>query len=109
MTGINGHKKTALLYTRVSGDRQRDRGYSLSDQRRELEAWAAREGYDVLDVVEDAAWSGGDLTRPGLDYLRETVAAGGVVAAVSLFSDCLVRGVCAVYSARELADPECVW
>jgi DNA invertase Pin-like site-specific DNA recombinase len=77
MPGVNGHKKTALLYTRVSGDRQRDHGYSLSDQRRELEAWAAKEGYEVLDVVEDGAWSGGDLTRPGLDCVRDLVHGGG--------------------------------
>ncbi len=55
MPSTNGHKKTAILYTRVSGDKQRDHGYSLSDQRRELEAWAAKEGYDVLKVIEDGA------------------------------------------------------
>lgn len=64
MPSTNGHgrkKKRAILYTRVSGDRQRDHGYSLSDQKRELEEWAVKEGYEVLEAVEDGAWSGGSL------------------------------------------------
>jgi hypothetical protein len=51
--------KQAILYTRVSGDRQRDYGYSLLDQKRELKEWAAKEGYEVVKEVEDGAWSGG--------------------------------------------------
>ncbi len=47
--------KQVILYTRVSGDRQRDHGYSLADQKRELEVWAAKEGYEVLEAVEDGA------------------------------------------------------
>jgi site-specific DNA recombinase len=107
MPSTNGHKKTALLYTRVSGDKQRDHGYSLSDQRRELEAWAAREGYDVLEVIEDGAWSGASLVRPGLDELRELVAAGGVDAVVTLFRDRLARGVYAGLLAEEFAEYGC--
>ncbi len=107
MPSTNGHKKTALLYTRVSGDKQRDHGYSLSDQRRELEAWAAREGYDVLDLIEDGAWSGGDLARPGLDYVRDLVALGGVDAVVVLFRDRLARGVYAGLLAEEFAEYGC--
>ncbi len=107
MPSTNGHKKTAILYTRVSGDKQRDHGYSLSDQRRELEAWAVREGYDVLDVVEDGAWSGGDLTRPGLDCVRDSVHGGGVDAVVVLFRDRLARGVYATLLAEEFAKHGC--
>ncbi len=107
MPSTNGHKKTALLYTRVSGDKQRDHGYSLSDQRRELEAWAAKEGYDVLEVIEDGAWSGGDLARPGLDDLRSRVALGGVDAVAVLFRDRLARGVYAGLLAEEFAEHGC--
>ncbi len=107
MSSVNAHKKTALLYTRVSGDKQRDHGYSLSDQRRELEAWAAKEGYDILDVIEDGAWSGTSLVRPGLDELRELVAAGGVDAVVTLFRDRLARGVYAGLLSEEFAEYGC--
>ncbi len=107
MPSTNGHKKTALLYTRVSDDKQRDHGHSLSDQRRELEAWAAKEGYDILQVIEDAAWSGGDLARPGMDELRNRVAWGGVDAVVVLFRDRLARGVYAGLLAEEFAQHGC--
>ncbi|MDQ4002009.1 MAG: recombinase family protein, partial [Actinomycetota bacterium] len=108
MSSTNGHSpKRAILYTRVSGDRQRDHGYSLADQKRELEEWAAKEGYDVLEVVEDGAWSGGFLERPGLDRVREQVAAGGVDAVVALFRDRLARGVYAGLLAEEFAEHGC--
>ena len=59
MISINDHSsKKAILYTRVSGDKQRDYGYSLDDQRRELREWAAKEGYEVLEEVTDPGQSG---------------------------------------------------
>lgn len=68
MPSTNGHgPKRAILYTRVSGDKQRDYGYSLDDQRRELRVWAVKEGYEILEEIEDGAWSGGFFERPGLD------------------------------------------
>lgn len=108
MPSTNGHApRRAILYTRVSGDSQRDQGYSLSDQRRELEAWAAREGYQVLEVLEDGAWSGASLVRPGLDRLRELVRDGGVGAVAVLFRDRLARGVYAGLLAEEFAEHGC--
>ncbi len=105
--GQIGLKKRAILYTRVSGDRQRDHGYSLSDQKRELVEWAAKEGYEVLEVVEDGAWSGGFLTRPGLDHVRDLVAAGDVDAVAVLFRDRLARSVYAGLLAEEFAEHGC--
>ena len=99
--------KRAILYTRVSGDAQRDHGYSLSDQRRELREWAAKEGYELLDEVEDGAWSGGFLERPGLDRVRERVAVGGVHAVVVLFRDRIARGVYAQILSEEFAQSGC--
>jgi predicted site-specific integrase-resolvase len=66
--------KQVILYTRVSGEEQKKKGYSLDDQRDALGTWAAEEGYEVLEEVEDGAWSGGFLTRPGFDRVRELVA-----------------------------------
>jgi DNA invertase Pin-like site-specific DNA recombinase len=62
---VHGPRR-AILYTRVSGDRQRDHGYSLSDQKRELEEWAAKEGYEVLEAVEDGALVRGFVGATGL-------------------------------------------
>jgi site-specific DNA recombinase len=70
MPSTNGHgPRRAILYTRVSGEEQKKKGYTLSDQRDALREWAAEEGYEILEEVEDSAWSGGFLTRPGLDLL----------------------------------------
>ncbi len=99
--------KQVILYTRVSGDRQRDHGYSLADQKRELEEWAGKEGYEVLEAVEDGAWSGSSLVRPGLDRVRELVAGEGVDAVATLFRDRLARGVYAGLLAEEFAEHGC--
>src|SRR3712207_9051044 len=108
MHSTNGHDpKRAILYTRVSGDSQRDHGYSLADQRRELEGWAKTEGFEVLEVIEDGAWSGASLVRPGLDRVRERVRAGGVDAVVTLFRDRLARGAYAGLLAEECAQHGC--
>jgi hypothetical protein len=50
----NGHgPKRAILYARVSTDEQARSGYSLAQQIEALRAYAAREGYEVLEEVVD--------------------------------------------------------
>jgi site-specific DNA recombinase len=39
---------------------------------------AAREGYEILEEVTDRGQSGASLERPGMDRVRDLVAAGGV-------------------------------
>jgi site-specific DNA recombinase len=108
MPSTNGHgPKRAILYTRVSGDKQRDYGYSLDDQRRELRVWAVKEGYEILEEIEDGAWSGGFFERPGLDRVRDLVAAGGVDVVATLFRDRLARGVYAGLLAEEFSKHGC--
>jgi site-specific DNA recombinase len=112
MTNTNGHgpghgPKRAITYSRVSGDRQRDHGYSLDDQRRELHEWCDANSFSVVEEVEDGAWSGGDLQRPGLDRVREIVARGGADAVVVLFRDRLARGVYAQLLSEEFATHGC--
>src|SRR5829696_4639566 len=70
--------KRAILYARVSTDEQARSGYSLSQQLEALRAYAAREGYEVLEEITDPGRTGATLDRPGLDRMRELVAAGGV-------------------------------
>jgi site-specific DNA recombinase len=79
MPSTNGHgPKRAILYTRVSTDEQARSGYSLAQQLEALRDYAAREGYEVLEEVADPGQSGASLERPGMDHVRDLVAAGGV-------------------------------
>jgi site-specific DNA recombinase len=78
--------RMAVLYARVSTRGQAEEGYSLRQQLEALRGWAETEGYEVLDEVEDAA-SGASLERPGLDRVRDLVAAGGVSVVVAQARD----------------------
>lgn len=56
MPSTNGHgPRRAILYARVSTDEQARSGYSLAQQMEALRAYAAREGYEVLEEVSAPA------------------------------------------------------
>jgi site-specific DNA recombinase len=79
MPSTNGHgPKRAILYARVSTDEQARSGFSLAQQLEALREYATHEGYEVLEEVTDPGQSGASLERPGLDRVRDLVAAGGV-------------------------------
>jgi site-specific DNA recombinase len=79
MPSTNGHgPKQAILYARVSTDEQVRSGYSLAQQLEALRDYAAREGYEVFEEVQDPGQSGASLERPGMDRVRDLVAAGDV-------------------------------
>ena len=79
MPSTNGHgPKRAILYARVSTDEQARSGYSLAQQLEALREYAAREEYEVLEEVSDPGQSGASLERPGMDRVRDLVAADGV-------------------------------
>jgi len=72
MSSTNGHgPKRAILYTRVSTDEQAKMGYSIPEQLRELRAYAAREGYRVVEEAVDDGHSGADPHRLGLRRVME--------------------------------------
>src|ERR1700736_5615171 len=62
--------KKVAIYLRVSTDSQ-----TTANQRRELEAVAARSGWQIVKVFEDAGISGakGRDKRPGLDSMMKAV------------------------------------
>jgi site-specific DNA recombinase len=70
--------RRAVLYARVSTDEQARSGYSLAQQLEALRAYAAHEDFEVLEEVTDPGHSGASLERPGMDLVRDLVAAGGV-------------------------------
>ncbi|HVF02112.1 MAG TPA: recombinase family protein [Rubrobacteraceae bacterium] len=79
MRGTNDHDpKRAILYARVSTDEQARSGYSLAQQMEALRDYAVREGYEILEEVSDSGQSGASLERPGMDRVRDLVAAGDV-------------------------------
>jgi site-specific DNA recombinase len=79
MTSTNGHgPKRAILYARVSTEEQARSGFSLAQQIEALRDYAASEGYDVLEEVQDPGQSGASLERPGMDRVRDLVAGGGI-------------------------------
>ncbi len=79
MRNTNGQgRKNAVLYARLSTDEQARSGYSLAQQIEALRAYAAAEGYEILEMVVDPGQSGASLERPGMDRVRDLVAAGGV-------------------------------
>jgi site-specific DNA recombinase len=82
VSGTNGSPggQRALLYARVSTDRQAER-YGLDAQTRMLRERAAQRGYVAVrdgeaEVFADDGFSGGDLDRPAMRRLREAVRDG---------------------------------
>src|ERR671911_603627 len=78
LSSNNRNPKPLILYARVSTQEQATKGYSLAQQIEALRAYAAREGYEILEEVTDPGQSGASLERPGMDRIRDLVAAGGV-------------------------------
>src|SRR5215510_13635777 len=72
LIGGSTMKRRVGIYLRVSTD-----GQTTENQRRELEAVAARSGWEVVDFYEDAGISGsnGREKRPGLDRLLKDATA----------------------------------
>jgi site-specific DNA recombinase len=105
MPSANGHglKRSvlwAILYARVSTDEQARSGYSLAQQLEALREYAAREGYEVLEEVVDPGQSGASFERPGLDRVRDLVAAGGVAVVLAQDRDRFSREPAYTYLLR---------
>src|ERR671917_1578863 len=92
MPSSNGHgPRQAVLYARVSTDEQARTGYSIAQQIEALREYAGHEGYEVLEEVQDPGQSGASLERPGMDRVRDLVAAGGVSVVLAQDRDRLAR------------------
>ncbi|MDP9476657.1 MAG: recombinase family protein, partial [Actinomycetota bacterium] len=109
MTSANGRgSKGAVLYARVSTAEQAKSGYSLAQQIEALRAYAANEGYEVIEEVLDSGQSGASLERPGMDRVRDLVAAGGVSAVLAQDRDRFAREPAYHYLLRkELEEHGC--
>ena len=105
MPNTNGHgPKQVVLYARVSTDEQAHSGYSLRQQIERLRKHASDEGYEILEEVTDAGYSGASLQRPGMDRVRNLVQnseAGGVSVVLAQDRDRFAREPAYVYLLRE--------
>lgn len=66
----------AIGYTRVSTFEQSQSGAGLAAQRAAIEIEAHRRGWRLIEVVEDAGFSGKDLQRPGITTVMEALRTG---------------------------------
>lgn len=82
-------KKTALLYARVSTNRQKETGHSLDSQSALLVKEAERQGYQVELILENG--SGRKASRPKLNQAIEKLNKGEAQALFALDIDRLAR------------------
>src|SRR5215212_7374911 len=106
MPSTNGPgPKRAILYARVSTDEQARSGYSLAQQLETLREYTARKGYEVLEEVDDPGQSGASLERPGMDRVRDLVAASRVSVVLAQDRDHFARKPASVDSPSGLSSP----
>lgn len=95
------NKPRAVCYARVSTTEQSENGYSLRQQMERLRSWCAEEGYEIAEEITDPGHSGAYLERPGLDRVRDLVAAGGVAVVLAQDRDRFAREPAYLYLLRE--------
>jgi site-specific DNA recombinase len=81
----------AGIYVRVSTDEQRDYGYSIDSQIRNLEDYCHKNDYEVISIYNDAGHSGKDLFRPAMQKMLEDIKNGKIDKLVAIKVDRLTR------------------
>jgi DNA invertase Pin-like site-specific DNA recombinase len=85
--------RTVVGYTRVSTDEQSRNGTSLEGQREAIAAECRRRGWKLVEVREDAGFSGKSLRRPGIRAALAAVESGRGDALVVSKLDRLTRSL----------------
>lgn len=92
-------------YTRVSTQEQAKDGWTLAQQRKDIQAECARRGWDLVEVVEDAGFTGRNEERPGLQRVLAMLAQrSGPSAVVVARLDRLGRSTKAVCAYLEMSQ-----
>lgn len=81
----------AAIYVRVSTEEQRDYGYSIDGQIRELTDYCDKQDYNIIDVYNDAGHSAKDMKRPNLERLIKDIEKGKIDVVVAIKVDRLTR------------------
>ncbi len=79
------------IYVRVSTDEQRDNGYSIDSQIRMLKEYCEKKEYSIIDVYNDAGYSGKNLNRPAMQRLIQDIEKGKIDKLVAIKTDRLTR------------------
>ncbi len=69
MEAKSGGPLRVALYLRVSTGEQAKSGYSIPDQKRVLLDHAEREGWRIVEVIENDGYSGATRNRPGISRI----------------------------------------
>jgi DNA invertase Pin-like site-specific DNA recombinase len=77
----------------VSSDGQQGSGAGLEAERRAVAAECERRGWRLVEVVEDAGFSGDDLKRPGVQEALRVLASGDAKALVAVRLDRLSQSM----------------
>ena len=85
--------RTVVGYARVSTDEQSRNGTSLEGQREAIAAECRKRGWMLVEVREDAGFSGKSLRRPGIRAALEAVESGRADALVVSKLDRLTRSL----------------
>lgn len=70
-------KSDAIGYVRVSTARQAERDLSLPEQERQISAYCAAQGLNLVTIIRDPGLSGRNADRPGLKTLKDRCLAPG--------------------------------
>lgn len=81
----------AGIYVRVSTDEQRDYGYSIDNQIRNLEEYCHKNNYEIIGIYNDAGHSGKNLFRPAMQKMLEDIKNGKIDKLVAIKVDRLTR------------------
>lgn len=63
-------------YIRVSTDEQADSGAGLAAQRKAIRDACGARGFELVEILEDAGWSGKSMERPGISEAIERLESG---------------------------------
>ena len=84
------NKRTAI-YVRVSTDDQRDNGYSIDSQIRMLKEYCEKHEYNIIDIYNDAGYSGKSLIRPEMQRLIKDIQKKKIDILLAIKTDRLTR------------------
>ena len=79
------------IYVRVSTDDQKDNGYSIDSQLRMIKEYCEKNNYDIIDVYNDAGYSGKDLMRPNMQRLLNDIKSKKLDKLIAIKVDRLTR------------------
>lgn len=79
------------IYVRVSTDEQRDNGYSIDSQLRMIKDYCEKNNYDIVDIYNDAGYSGKDLMRPEMQRLLNDIKSKKLDKLIAIKVDRLTR------------------